>query len=143
MPPVTAIGLALGTYLNWLFVSKRLRRYSIKANNAITIPEFFSNRFKENKKVLMTIAAVFILIFFAVYTGSCFVTCGKLFNQLFGIDYILMMLIGACYCSCLHLPWRLPCRKHHRLCSRCSYDNISCSRPLLLALLLQAASVLL
>jgi sodium/proline symporter len=91
----TAIGLAIGTYLNWLFVSKRLRRYSIKANNAITIPEFLSNRFKENKKILMTIAAVFILIFFAVYTGSCFVTCGKLFNQLFGINYTLMMLIGA------------------------------------------------
>jgi sodium/proline symporter len=91
----TAIGLAIGTYLNWLFVSKRLRRYSVKANNAITLPEFFSNRFREKKKVLMTIAAVFILIFFAVYTGSCFVTCGKLFNQLFGIDYTIMMLVGA------------------------------------------------
>ena len=91
----TAIGLAIGTYLNWLIVSKRLRRYSIKANNAITIPEFLSNRFRENKKVIMTISAVFILIFFAVYTGSCFVTCGKLFSQLFGIDYTLMMLIGA------------------------------------------------
>jgi sodium/proline symporter len=91
----TAIGLAIGTYLNWLFVSKRLRRYSIKVDNAITIPEFFSNRFRENKKVLLGIAAVFILIFFAVYTGSCFVTCGKLFNQLFGINYIVMMLIGA------------------------------------------------
>ena len=91
----TAIGLAIGTYLNWLLVSKRLRRYSIKANNAITIPEFFSNRFREHKKVLMTISALFILIFFAVYTGSCFVTCGKLFNQLFGVNYVLMMLIGA------------------------------------------------
>ncbi len=91
----TAIGLAIGTYLNWLLVSKRLRRYSIAAGNAITIPEFISNRFKENKKVLMTIAALFILVFFAVYTGSCFVTCGKLFNQLFGIDYVLMMLVGA------------------------------------------------
>jgi sodium/proline symporter len=93
----TAIGLAIGTYLNWLLVSKRLRRYSIKAGNAITIPEFFSNRFKENKKIIMTIAALFILVFFAVYTGSCFVTCGKLFNQLFGFDYRLMMLIGAVF----------------------------------------------
>ena len=93
----TAIGLAIGTYLNWLLVSKRLRRYSIKAGNAITIPEFFSNRFKEKKKVLNTIAAIFILVFFAVYTASCFVTCGKLFNQLFGIDYTVMMLIGAAF----------------------------------------------
>ena len=93
----TAIGLALGTYLNWLFVSKRLRRYSLKAGNAITIPEFFSNRFKEKKMVLSTIAAVFILVFFAVYTASCFVTCGKLFNQLFGINYTVMMLIGAAF----------------------------------------------
>ncbi|SMC71905.1 sodium/proline symporter PutP [Papillibacter cinnamivorans] len=93
----TAIGLAIGTYLNWLLVSKRLRRYSIAAGNAITIPEFFSNRFKENRKVIMTIAALFILIFFAVYTGSCFVTCGKLFNQLFGLNYQMMMLIGAAF----------------------------------------------
>lgn len=93
----TAIGLAIGTYLNWLLVSKRLRRYSIAAGNSITIPEFFSNRYKENKKVIMTIASVFILVFFAVYTGSCFVACGKLFNQLFGFDYQLMMLIGAVF----------------------------------------------
>lgn len=91
----TAIGLAVGTYLNWLLVSKRLRRYSIKVNNAITIPEFFSNRFREDKKVIETISAIFILVFFAVYAGSCFVTCGKLFNQVFGIDYHLMMIVGA------------------------------------------------
>ena len=60
----TAIGLAIGTYFNWLIVSKRLRRYSIKANNSITLPDFFSNRFKENKKVIMTLSALFILIFF-------------------------------------------------------------------------------
>ncbi len=93
----TALGLAIGTYLNWLFVSKRLRNYSLAAGNAITIPEYISNRFKEKKKVLLTIGAVFILIFFAVYTGSCFVTCGKLFNQLFGLDYQLMMLVGAVF----------------------------------------------
>lgn len=93
----TALGLALGTYLNWLIVSKRLRKYSLVAGNAITVPDFFSNRFKENKKVIMTIASLFILIFFAVYTGSCFVTCGKLFNQMFGIDYHIMMLVGAIF----------------------------------------------
>ena len=84
----TALGLAVGTYLNWLVVSRRLRRYSVQANNAITLPEFFSNRFRENKKVIMTIAAAFILIFFTVYASSCFVTCGKLFSTLFGAPYV-------------------------------------------------------
>ncbi len=93
----TAIGLAIGTYLNWLIVSKRLRRYSIRANNAITLPEFFSNRFRENKKVIMTLAALFILIFFSVYAASCFVTCGKLFSSLFGLPYVSMMIVGAVF----------------------------------------------
>ncbi len=93
----TAIGLAIGTYINWLVVSKRLRRYSIRVDNAITLPEFFSNRFREKKKVIMTIAALFILIFFTVYAASCFVTCGKLFSTLFGLDYKLMMLLGAAF----------------------------------------------
>ncbi len=93
----TAIGLAVGTYFNWLLVSKRLRRYSIRANNSITLPEFFSNRFRENKKVILTIAALFILVFFTVYASSCFVTCGKLFSTLFGLPYVPMMLIGAAF----------------------------------------------
>ncbi|HIV86025.1 MAG TPA: sodium/proline symporter PutP [Candidatus Monoglobus merdigallinarum] len=93
----TAIGLAAGTYINWLIVSKRLRRYSVKAGNSITLPEFFSNRFHENKKVIMTIAAVFILIFFTVYAASCLVTCGKLFSTLFGAPYIPMMILGALF----------------------------------------------
>lgn len=93
----TAIGLAIGTYLNWLIVSKRLRRYSIRANNSITLPEFFSNRFREKNKVIMTLAALFILIFFTVYAASCFVTCGKLFSTLFGAPYIAMMIVGAIF----------------------------------------------
>ncbi len=93
----TAIGLAIGTYLNWLIVSKRLRRYSVRANNSITLPEFFSNRFREKKKLIMTIAALFILVFFTVYASSCFVTCGKLFSTLFGAPYWVMMLIGAAF----------------------------------------------
>ena len=93
----TAIGLAIGTYFNWLIVSKRLRRYSIRANNSITLPEFFSNRFHEKSKVIMTIAALFILIFFTVYASSCFVTCGKLFSTLFGLDYKFMMILGAVF----------------------------------------------
>ena len=93
----TAIGLAVGTYLNWLIVAKRLRNYSVVANNSITLPDFFSNRFRENKKVIMMISSTFILVFFTVYASSCFVTCGKLFSTLFGADYILMMIIGAVF----------------------------------------------
>ena len=93
----TAIGLAVGTYFNWLIVSKRLRRYSLRANNSITLPDFFSNRFRENKKVIMFIAAAFILIFFTVYASSCFVTCGKLFSTLFGASYTSMLIVGAVF----------------------------------------------
>ena len=93
----TAIGLGVGTYLNWLLVAKRLRHYSYVAGNAITLPDFFSNRFKEKKKVLMLISSLFILIFFAVYAGSCFVTCGKLFSTLFDADYRLMVVVGAVF----------------------------------------------
>ncbi len=93
----TALGLAVGTYFNWLIVSKRLRRYSVRANNSITLPEFFSNRFRENKKLIMTISAAFILIFFTVYASSCFVTCGKLFSTLFGTSYVSMMIVGAVF----------------------------------------------
>ncbi len=93
----TAIGLAIGTYFNWLITSKRLRRYSIRANNSITLPEFFSNRFREDKKVIMTIAALFILVFFTVYCSSCFVTCGKLFSTLFGASYQSMLIVGAIF----------------------------------------------
>lgn len=93
----TAIGLAIGTYLNWLLVAKRLRCYSHVAGDAITIPDFFSNRFKEDKKIIMTIAALFIMIFFTVYAASCFVAVGKLFNSLFNIDYTYMMIAGALF----------------------------------------------
>ncbi len=93
----TAFGLAVGTYLNWLIVSKRLRRYSVRANNSITLPEFFSNRFREKKKTIMLLAAAFILIFFTVYASSCFVTCGKLFSTLFNAPYVPMMIIGAAF----------------------------------------------
>mgnify|MGYP002516784194 CR=1 FL=1 len=91
----TAVGLAIGTYLNWRFVAKRLRRYSVVANDSITLPGFYSNRFHDSKNIVGTIAAVIILLFFCVYTGSCFVTCGKLFHTLFGWDYSVMMVFGA------------------------------------------------
>jgi sodium/proline symporter len=93
----TAIGLAAGTYLNWLFIAKRLHNYSVVADNSITLPDFFSNRFKEKNKIIMIISAVFILVFFIVYASSCFVTVGKLFNALFGFKYRYMMILGAVF----------------------------------------------
>ena len=91
----TAIGLAVGTYFNWRFVAYRLRTYSHIAGNAITLPDYFSNRFHDSKKILMTIAAVVIFFFFIIYTSSGFAALGKLFNSLFGLDYTLMMIVGA------------------------------------------------
>lgn len=93
----TAIGLLIGTYLNWLLVAKRLRRYSDLAGDSITIPDFLSNRFKEKKKIILTIAALFILVFFCVYAASCFVAVGKLFSTLFEADYVYMMILGAVF----------------------------------------------
>jgi sodium/proline symporter len=93
----TAVGLALGTYVNWLIVSKRLRVYSHTAGDAITVPDFFSNRFHEKKKVILGISSIFILVFFTVYAASCFVTCGKLFSTLFGANYHYMMIAGAVF----------------------------------------------
>lgn len=90
----TAIGLAIGTYLNWLFVAKRLRVYSQKVG-AITVPDFFSNRYHDKNKILMGIAALIILIFFVPYTASGFSACGKLFSTIFGWDYHLAMIISA------------------------------------------------
>ncbi len=91
----TCIGLAIGTYLNWKFVAERLRRSSIKAGDAITVPGFFSKRFHDEKNIVGTVCAIIILIFFCVYVGSCFVTCGRLFNTLFGLSYSTMMILGA------------------------------------------------
>lgn len=93
----TAIGLAVGTYLNWLLVAKRLRKYSYVADNSITIPDFFSNRFKEKNKVILTISSLIILVFFSVYVGSCFATCGKLFRTMFNANYVAMLLVGAAF----------------------------------------------
>ena len=89
----TIVGLALGTYINWLIVAKRLRRYTAKIN-AITIPDFFANRYRD-KRVLNGIAALIIIIFFVPYTASGFAACGKLFNSLFGINYMTAMIISA------------------------------------------------
>lgn len=90
----TAIGLAIGTYLNWLIVAKRIRRYSHQLG-AITVPQFFSKRWGDERNLLSAIAAVVIIIFFIPYTASGFSACGKLFSTLFGVDYFPAMLVSA------------------------------------------------
>ena len=71
----TGIRLAIGTYLNWLIVAKRIRRYSHVANNSITIPDFFANRYRDKSNVIMILSAAIILIFFVPYTASGFAAC--------------------------------------------------------------------
>ena len=91
----TAIGLFIGTYLNWLFVAKRLRKYTQVSGNAITIPDFFENRFRDHKHILRIVSGVFIVIFFLVYTSSQFAAGGKLFNTIFGMDYTIGLIVCA------------------------------------------------
>ncbi|MHC6204677.1 sodium/proline symporter [Breznakiellaceae bacterium SP9] len=93
----TAVGLFIGTWINWQLVAKRLRVYSQVANNSITLPEYFSNRFHDKRRVLSTIAAIMILVFFSIYTGSQFMAFGKLFGFAFGADdyYSTMVILGA------------------------------------------------
>ena len=90
----TAIGLAIGTYVNWLIVAKRLRRYTAK-NNSITLPEFFSNRYRDNSRLILAVSAIFIVVFFIPYTASGFAACGKLFATLFDIPYVPAMIVSA------------------------------------------------
>ena len=93
-PTWTAVGLAVGTYLNWLIVAKRIRIYSHKID-AITIPEFFSKRYKDDRHILSIIAALVIIVFFVPYTASGFAACGKLFSTVLGVDYMGAMIVCA------------------------------------------------
>ena len=90
-----AIGLGLGTVINWLVIANPLRAYTIVANNSLTLPEFFGNRYQDKKKILLGVSSVIICIFFLVYTASALASGGKLFNAVFGIDYHVAMIIGA------------------------------------------------
>lgn len=90
----TVIGLAVGTYLNWLIVAKKLRKYSARIN-AITIPDYFSKRYNDKSRLIMAVAAFMIIVFFVPYTASGFAACGKLFGTLFGIDYHIAMIVSA------------------------------------------------
>jgi len=88
-------GLLVGTWLNWLLCAKRLRTYSIKANNSLTLPNFLSTRFNDKSKLIQTISALFILLFFLFYTSSGLVAGGKLFSTVFGLDYTYAVIIGT------------------------------------------------
>lgn len=90
----TAIGLGVGTWINWFIVSKRIRNYT-QLIDAVTIPEFFSKRFGDKKNLLSLIAGLVILVFFVPYTASGFNACGTLFSSLFGVDYFTAMVISA------------------------------------------------
>ena len=92
----TGIGLAIGTYLAWLVIAKRLRVYSEKANNSITISEYFSNRFKEHAGIIRVLCGVILLVFFTVYVASAFVAGGNTLLAIFpDAEYKMMMLVGA------------------------------------------------
>ena len=90
-----AIGLFIGTTLNWLFIATKLRRYTIRANNSVTLPTYFENRFHDEKKVLMTVSSITIVVFFLVYCASALSAGGQLFESVFGIDYHVALTIGG------------------------------------------------
>ncbi len=90
----TALGLAIGTYLNWLFIAKRLRIYSNQIGE-FTIPGFISKRFGDDKNIIKFFSALIIIIFFIPYTASGFSACGKLFGTLFGLAYPTAMMLSA------------------------------------------------
>ncbi|NKN32595.1 sodium/proline symporter PutP [Marichromatium bheemlicum] len=88
-------GLLFGTWLNWMVVAARLRVFSYAYGNALTLPEYFSNRFADTSGLLRGIAAVFILLFFLIYTASGLVAGGKLFESVFGLPYIWAVAIAV------------------------------------------------
>ena len=98
----TAIGLAIGTYVNWLIVSKKIRRYTSEIH-ALTLPDFFSKRYVDDKNILTCVSAIIIIIFFIPYTASGFAACAKLFNTFFGVNYMVALILSAAvivlYCT--------------------------------------------
>jgi sodium/proline symporter len=90
-----AVGLAIGTFLNWQFVAARLRKYTELAKNSLTLPEFLQNRYEDTTNILRIVPAIFILIFFILYASSGFVAAGRLFESIFSIPYEYAIFIGA------------------------------------------------
>ncbi len=89
-----AIGLFIGTYLNWKLVAPRLRVYTEKTNS-LTLPTFFEKRFKDPTGLLRNISAVITLIFFTIYSSSGLVASGKLFESMFSMNYTVAVVIGT------------------------------------------------
>ncbi len=90
-----AIGLLIGTYLNWKFTAPRLRKFSAAANDSITVPEYLSNRFLTKNPALRIVSALVFLVCYAVYAASSFKACGTLFNIVFGWDMNIAAMIAA------------------------------------------------
>ena len=90
-----AIGLTIGAYCNWLFVAGRLRIYTEFNNNALTLPEYFHNRFGTSHSLLKIVSATIILVFFTIYCASGVVAGAKLFQNLFSIEYSTALWFGA------------------------------------------------
>jgi SSS family solute:Na+ symporter len=90
-----AIGLVIGAWCNYLYVAPRLRVYTEVANNAITIPDFFAERFNDTSHILRIVSAIVIIVFFTLYTSSGLVAGGKLFESSFGLNYELGLYITA------------------------------------------------
>lgn len=90
-----ALGLLVGTYLNWRLVALRLRVYTQLADNALTLPDYFERRFADPSRLLRVISAFFVLLFFLFYTSSGLVAAGKLFNAVFGMPYVWAVAAGV------------------------------------------------
>jgi sodium/proline symporter len=90
-----ALGLLAGTYLNWRLMAARLRRYTYVAGDALTLPQFFEQRFRDRTHLLRILSAFFILLFFLFYTSSGLVAGGRLFNTVFGLPYEWAVVTGA------------------------------------------------
>lgn len=106
-----AVGLLIGTILNWYIVSARLRKYTIASGNSLTIPSFFQNRYRDNKGIIKIVSAVIIAIFFTVYTASAFSSGAKLFATLFsdgkgeGGNFETIYFIGLCVAAVVILVY--------------------------------------
>ncbi len=89
------VGLVAGAFLNWVFVAGRLRRFTERAKDSLTIPDFLENRFGDTSRLLRVISAVVILIFFTLYISAGLVGGGLLFQSSFGMEYQTALLVGA------------------------------------------------
>ena len=90
-----SVGLFVGTVCSWIFIAPRLRRYSIRANDSITIPQFLTNRFMSNNKALQIVSAIVFVIVYCIYSASSIDACGTLFNTVVGMDKSLAMIIAT------------------------------------------------